>query len=91
MAERIDACEAIATMKGLTYFQYRTFFAAINTFLTIDAYNLTIRDARLAGDTTKSYYTFKSETEHTQYTQGRMLLIQTDPKNADLYLPVEQI
>ena len=91
MTERLDTCEAIATMKGLTYFQYRNYFAAINTFLTIDAYNLAIHNARVAGDTTKGYYTFTSETEHTQYTQGRMLLIQVDPKNAALYLPVEQL
>jgi len=91
MAERMDACEALGTMKSLTYSQYRNYYNAINTFLTIDAYNLTIHNARLAGDTRKGYYRFTSETELTQYTQGRMLLIQADPINAALYLPVEQI
>ena len=78
-------------MKGLTFKQYRQYKDAVNTFFKVQAYNTNIRNLRLQGVTTVSYYTFADTTEQKQYTLGRMLLIQNDPTNASSYVPVEKI
>jgi hypothetical protein len=84
-------CFLIGQMKGLTYMQYRDYQAAVNVFLKVQAYDTHVQSQRLNGDLTVSYYSFADSIEQTQYTQGRMLLIQNDPGNAAKYIPVEKL
>lgn len=84
-------CFLLGKMKGLTYMQYRDYKAAVNTFFRVQAYDAAIYRQRLSGKTDVSYYSFANSTEQTQYTQGRMLLIQNDPLNIDNYKEIEKI
>jgi len=84
-------CFILGNMKGLTYMQYKEYKAAVNTFFRIQAYDTAIAFQRQQGKLDVSYYVFRSTTEQTQYTQGRMLLIQNDSKNAARYVPVQKI
>lgn len=63
---------------------------AQNTFFRIQAYDANIRNKRIAGDKTASYYTFK-EGEQMLYRQGQFLLAQNDPTNVNLYQPVVKL
>ena len=78
-------------MKGLTYMQYKEYKNAVNTFFRIQAYDTAIAFQRQQGKTDVSYYSFANSTEQTQYTLGRMLLVQNDPTNTSKYIPVEKI
>jgi len=71
--------------------QYKEYKAAVNTFFRVQDYDTAIAFLRQNGKLDVSYYVFKDSTEQTQYTQGRMLLIQNDSKNAARYVPVEKI
>lgn len=84
-------CFIIGQMKGLTYMQYKEYKNAVNTFFRVHAYDTAIAFQRQQGKTGVSYYTFANSTEQTQYTLGRMLLIQNDSANASSYIPVEKI
>jgi len=84
-------CVTLGQMKGLTYMQYKEYSAAINIFFKVQAYDTSVALQRQGGNTTVSYYIFASSKEQTQYTLGRMLLIQNDPNNASNYIPVEKI
>ncbi len=84
-------CFLLGKMKGLTHMQYRDYRVAVNTFFRVQAYDAAIYRQRLKGYTDVSYYSFANSTEQTQYTQGRMLLIQNDPQNIDNYKEIEKI
>ena len=84
-------CFILGQMKGLTYMQYRDYKTAVNTFFRVQDYDTAIAFLRQQGKTDVSYYVFKDSAEQTQYTLGRMLLIQNDTKNAANYIPVEKI
>lgn len=84
-------CFIIGQMKGLTYMQYKQYKAAVNTFFRVQAYNTAIAFQRQQGKADVSYYVFKDSAEQTQFTLGRMLLIQNDPKNANNYISLEKI
>ena len=71
--------------------QYKEYKAAVNTFLRVQAYDTAILLQRRSGYTDVSYYTFADSTERTQYTEGRMLLIQNDPLNIERYKEIEKI
>jgi hypothetical protein len=77
-------------MKALTYKQMLQYSLAQNTFVRINNYNAAIRDKRVAGDKTASYYVFK-EGEQMLYRQGQFLLNQNDPLNFGLYIPVVKV
>jgi len=77
-------------MKGLTHAQLSKYSLAQNTFFRVEAYNTIIRNKRVAGDKTASYYEFK-EGEHILYKQGQFLLTQNDPKNANLYQSIAKV
>jgi hypothetical protein len=77
-------------MKGLTYTQMNKYSLAQNTFFRVENYNTNIRNKRIAGDKTASYYTFK-EGEQALYRQGQFLLTQNDPTNARLYQSVVKV
>jgi len=77
-------------MKALTYRQLIQYALAQNTFLRINTYNVAIRDKRIGGDKTASYYVFK-EGEEMLYKQGQFLLTQNDPINAGLYASVVKV
>jgi hypothetical protein len=77
-------------MKALTYNQLAQYTLAQNTFFRVQAYDAKIRNRRIAGDKTASYYTFK-EGEQMLYRQGQFLLAQNDPTNAILYQPVVKV
>ena len=80
----------LGKMKGLTFMQYNDYSNAINIFRTVEAFNSNVSTMRSAGDKGLSYYIFKSTTEETNYTRGLYLLVQNDPTNAALYVPVEK-
>jgi hypothetical protein len=78
-------------MKALTNSQLIKYTIAQGTFTRINNYNRSIQTKRLAGDTTASYYVFSNSNEQDLYTLGRFLLVQNDPNNAALYIPVDQV
>ena len=78
-------------MQALTNSQLIKYTIAQGTFTQINNYNRTIQTKRIAGDTTASYYKFKDSNEQDLYTLGRFLLLQNDPNNAALYIPVDQV
>lgn len=78
-------------MTGLTNSQYLIYTDAARIFFRVQAFNQNVRNKRLAGNTTLSYYIFKSNTERTSYRQGQFILAENDPTNAALYRDVEQI
>jgi hypothetical protein len=71
--------------------QYSDYKRAVNVFQTVQAYNLKVQTQRKNGNTSVSYYVFSSNAEETAFNIGNMLLIQNDPKNAALYVPVQKI
>jgi hypothetical protein len=71
--------------------QYKEYSAAVNVFLKVQAYDTSVALQRKEGNPSVSYYIFASSKEQTQYTLGRMLLVQNDPTNASKYIPVEKI
>jgi hypothetical protein len=77
-------------MKALTFTQFRTYSTAINTFNTVQSYNSNVSTLRFAGNKSLSYYTFASSTEETNFILGNMLLLQNDPSNSNLYVPVQK-
>lgn len=77
-------------MKGLSYAQLTKYSLAQNTFFRVEAYNTIIRNKRVAGDKTASYYEFK-DGEHILYRQGQFLLTQNDPTNANLYQSIAKV
>ena len=88
---RVEMCFLLGKMKGLTHMQLRDYKTAVNIFFRVQAYDAAIYRQRIRGITDVSYYTFSNSTEQTQYTIGRMLLIQNDPINASTYVPIEKI
>ncbi len=78
-------------MQALTNSQLIKYTIAQGTFTRINNYNRIIQTKRLAGDTYASYYAFKDSNEQDLYTLGRFLLVQNDPNNAALYIPVDQV
>ena len=84
------SCFPLGNMKGLTFTQFRTYSTAITTFNTVQAYNSNVSTLRFAGNKSLSYYTFASSTEETNFILGNMLLLQNDPGNSNLYVPVEK-
>jgi hypothetical protein len=84
-------CFILGKMKGLTYMQYKEYKTAVNTFFRVQAYDSAIYLQRQRGIKDVRYYTFINKIEQSQYTLGRMLLIQNDPANAKTYVPVEKI
>ncbi len=83
-------CFILGKMKGLTYSQFLLYSSAVATFNRVQDYNSNVSAQRAQGNNTLSYYQFSGKLEQDLYTQGRMLLIQNDPKNADKYTPVPQ-
>ncbi len=81
----------LGEMTGLTNSQYLIYSDAVRIFFRVQAFNQNIRNKRLAGNTTLSYYIFASNTERTLYRQGQFLLGENDPANVALYADVVQI
>jgi len=77
-------CFTAGSMKALTNNQYILYSQAQATFTRIYAADLVTKSARVAGNKTLSYYTFK-EGEQALYKMGQRLLIQNDPTNAASY------
>jgi len=78
-------------MKGLTNSQLLQYSNATSTYQRIQAFNLLIRNKRIAGNKGVSYYVFANATEQTLYRQGQFLLVQNDPINAASYAEVVKI
>lgn len=84
------SCFIIGEMKCLTNTQRVQYALAQSTFLRINKYNNAVKDQRMSGNTTASYYVFK-EGEYMLYKKGQFLLIQNDPVNAVSYEAVVKV
>ena len=80
----------LGKMKSLTYSQMAIYMNAIRTFTRVEAYNQNVFTLRATG-LQVSYYTFVTMDEANAYTLGRFILLQNNPTNASLYIPVEKI
>ena len=80
----------LGKMKGLTYSQLTWYMEAVRTFRRVEEYNHNVVRLRATG-LQVSYYTFVTMEEANAYTLGRFILVQNDPTNANLYIPVGKI
>lgn len=78
-------------MTGLTNSQYLIYTDAARIFFRVQAFNQNVRNKRIAGNKTLSYYVFADNTERVLYRQGQFILSQNDPTNTALYQDVVQI
>jgi len=80
-------------MTGLTNTQLLQYSGAGRVFLRIQAFNKDIRNKRIAGNKTLSYYMFADYAEKSAYRIGQFVLTQNDPvgASAGLYDDVDEI
>lgn len=83
----------IGEMTGLTNTQLLQYTDASRIFLRVQALNQSIRNKRIAGNKTLSYYIFADYAEKNAYRIGQFILTQNDPTGAEagLYNDVEEI
>ena len=83
----------IGEMTGLTNTQLLQYSDASRVFLRIQALNLDIRNKRIAGNNTLSYYIFADYAEKNAYRIGQFILTQNDPIGAagGLYNDIDEI
>ena len=75
-------CLPIGSMNGLSYAQLMKYSNAASIFKRVEAFNLSVKTLRTAGNLAATYYVFANSDEEANYKLGQFVLTQNDPVGA---------